>query len=299
MKIRSHLLLVTLSGFALWACQPAQTKQESDSVSGYIKQMNMLMGNDLPKPKLMMLGTFHFADAGLDDYKPKHSVDILSEERQAQVQELVDFLARYQPTKIAIEYRPDRQTYFDSLYQEYRSGGLRDKKLETIQIAFRLANQLGHEKLYCVDAARQHYPYLLENFDYNVYTDTVSRPSRYYEGYNERYTRMYEFEDSLKTLTDLKTYFLYKNSPERINMSHGNYLLSTTAMGIPGDYIAPDLQTSWYNRNLRIYSNIAKLIERPDERILLLIGAGHLPILRHAVEASPALELVEVATYLD
>lgn len=296
MKINA--LLLTILGLLLWACQPNKTEQKIDPITEYINQMDDIMGHDLAKPKLMLLGTFHFADAGLDDYKPKYSVDILSDERQAEVQELVDLIAKYRPTKIAIEYRPEHQAYFDSLYQVYRDGGLRDKQTETIQLAFRLADQLGHDKLYCVDADRQHYPYLLENLDYETYVDTVSRPTRYYEGYNERYTQMYEFEDSLKTVTDLKTFFLFKNTPERINMSHGNYLLSSTAMGVQGDYIGPDLQTSWYNRNLRIYSNIAKLIESPDERILLLIGAGHVPILRHAVLSSPALELEEVSEYL-
>jgi hypothetical protein len=36
----------------------------------------------------------------------------------------------------------------------------------------------------------------------------------------------------------------------------------------------------------------------PDERILLIIGAGHVPILRHCVLASPEDTLVEVQQYL-
>ncbi len=38
-----------------------------------------------PRAQLLLLGTFHFKDAGLDGYKPKHDVDILSEEGQKQV----------------------------------------------------------------------------------------------------------------------------------------------------------------------------------------------------------------------
>ena len=57
--------------------------------------------------------------------------------------------------------------------------------------------------------------------------------------------------------------------------------------------------TGWFNRNLRIFANLQRITERPDERILLVIGAGHLAILRHCVQASPEYDLVEVAEYLN
>ena len=34
------------------------------------------------------------------------------------------------------------------------------------------------------------------------------------------------------------------------------------------------------------------------ERIVLIIGTGHVPILRHAIQASPEYELIEVAEVL-
>ena len=291
------LLIICLACVSVFGAF-AQEEWNTPNIQPHLAKMDSLMGASLPKPQLLMLGTFHFADKGLDNYKPKYSLDILSPERQREIKDLVALLAAYQPTKIAIEWRPDRQAFADSLYAVYRSGGLREEKSETVQVAFRLADRLGHERLYCVDAHRQHYPYLLEQLDYERYVDTVSRPSDYYLGYNERYTSWYAYEDSLKTAIPLRDFLLYKNHPDRLQRSHGNYLLSTTVMGPAGDYTGPDLQTSWYNRNLRIYSNLAKLIEGPQERILLLIGAGHLPILRHAALASPALELVEVEEVL-
>ena len=42
-----------------------------------------------PRAKLLILGTFHFEDAGLDDYKPQHSLDVLSEGRQEEIEEIV------------------------------------------------------------------------------------------------------------------------------------------------------------------------------------------------------------------
>jgi hypothetical protein len=56
--------------------------------------------------------------------------------------------------------------------------------------------------------------------------------------------------------------------------------------------------TAWYNRNLRIFRNLQRITDGPDERLLLLIGGGHVPILRHCAQASPEYELVEVTEYL-
>jgi pheromone shutdown protein TraB len=68
---------------------------------------------------------------------------------------------------------------------------------------------------------------------------------------------------------------------------------------LPGDeYPGVDAKTAWYNRNLRIFANLQRITDRTDERILVIIGAGHVPILRHTVQASPEYALVEVADVL-
>jgi hypothetical protein len=63
------------------------------------------------------------------------------------------------------------------------------------------------------------------------------------------------------------------------------------------DYPSADQIAGWYNRNLRIFANLQRITEVPDERIII-IGGGHLPILRHCVMASPEYNLVEVCDYL-
>jgi len=48
----------------------------------------------------------------------------------------------------------------------------------------------------------------------------------------------------------------------------------------------PDDATQWYTRNLRIFSNLQHLTTSASDRILLIIGAGHLPILRFPAQSS-------------
>lgn len=65
-----------------------------------------------------------------------------------------------------------------------------------------------------------------------------------------------------------------------------------------GDYVGADMRSAWYNRNLRIFSNIICLPSQPDERILVIIGGGHVPILQHLIENSPEYKLLSVDDYL-
>jgi hypothetical protein len=117
-------------------------------------------------------------------------------------------------------------------------------------------------------------------------------------GWNQRFTALYRADDSLKTVQTLLETFLYINSPERLAVGHGHYLVGPMLLGPLGEYFGADVQTAWYNRNLRITSNLTRLVRSPEDRILVIIGAGHVPIIRHALSSFPGVRLVEVSEVL-
>jgi len=53
----------------------------------------------------------------------------------------------------------------------------------------------------------------------------------------------------------------------------------------------PDLLSDWFRRNSRIYGNVESLLDSADERVLVIIGAGHLAWLRHNFSADPNIRL--------
>jgi hypothetical protein len=110
------------------------------------------LGEKAPRAQVLLLGTFHFRDANVDAYEPKHAVNIMSAIRQREVEDLVDRLARFAPTKVAVEARAERQPQLDSLYREYRAGKWELAENEIYQIGFRLAKRMGHARVYAVDA---------------------------------------------------------------------------------------------------------------------------------------------------
>ncbi len=275
-----------------------------------------------PPAQVMLLGTFHFQDSGLNRYKAQHDVGILSEPRQREVEEVVACLARFQPTKIAVERRPDRQAEIDREYRAYLDGEFPLPAGEVHQLGFRLAKRLGHARVYGVDAWGRYYApaidleqyaanrstgelqqFLAEDLDFDPVRDLTA----YARGHGQEqltsewwpyFERRAARSDEAKTRRTLRETLLLCNAEASILDEHGPYLVDWFKVGQGNEYPGVDWVTAWYSRNLRIFANLQRITGGPHERILLIIGGGHVPILRHCVQASPEYTLVEVAEYL-
>lgn len=258
--------------------------------------------SDHPKTKMLLLGVFHFDNPGLDDYQPQHQMDIKSKERQKQIKQIVQKLKVFQPTKIGLEFTYTAQSKIDSLYQLFMDGEFELPANEIYQLGFRLAKKLGLQNVHGIDAEGKNYSKIseLSEKEYNRLVEKYKKMGLQAKPNTKIwypiYKKLYAYGDSLKTVLPLQDYLLYLNSPERIRRSHGIYLVDSFKFGIgrKGDYFGADMKTYWYNRNLRILQNIYRIIDSPEDRVLIVIGAGHLPILRHAVKTSPEMELVDV-----
>jgi hypothetical protein len=252
-----------------------------------------------PKAQLLMLGVFHFENPGLDTYKPKYTIDVMSPTRQKEIDDLVTRLVRFNPTKVAVEFRKDDQRRTDSLYDAYLAGTWQLGGNEVYQVGFRLAKRLRHKKVYNIDIAshptlteaeaRSQAPALGMNIDSVIKRDP----------WLARYQKLNEFQDSLKTVMTLSDYLALINDTAEVRKSHGSYLVGSFKLARETNYVGVDDMTQWYNRNLRIFSNLQQLTDSPAERILVVIGAGHLPILRFLAGTSNEHMLVDVLPYLE
>ncbi len=91
---------------------------------------------------------------------------------------------------------------------------------------------------------------------------------------------------------------LYMNADDKVASDMGLYFRQA-AIGEPWDWAGADLVSDWFRRNMRIYSNIAGLVESPGERVLVIYGAGHLGWLQHAFASNPGLRLRKLAEFVD
>jgi hypothetical protein len=261
---------------------------------------DILVGNT-KQPQVLLVGTFHFQYFNLDVVKTAadKQVNILSAEKQKEVQELVNYIARFKPTKIIIEGEPG-DTAWSNRYKRYLAGKKVLGKNEIEQLAFRLAKQFKLDTLYGADAGAIYYD-LFDSKDSAALRPTLLN---IFSGWGDdykykcdkaicrRYDSLQKYDETLSLKSTLLNYFKYLNSAKSLARNYGAYF--------NGDYFeqgdtrgADALAMDWYNRNLRIYRNIQKATTSPNDRILVLFGQGHVAILKQLFESDPAYKLVK------
>jgi hypothetical protein len=259
--------------------------------------------------KISILGVSHFED------------DILVPQKQTEVQEVVHALKNYQPTKILIEASLEKQEKAKGEYEAFLQDKFELKADEIYQIAFRLAKDLKHSQLYCIDAWERYSDlpeshsvnHRLQKFDallndelkYSPYEDLVAFAevngqshliaqfkdtlAKYDQKYDDRVLKQLSLKDKLALL----------NSEEERKHNHAFYISDLLEIKQGNNYAGADFTTRWwFNRNLRIFANILGVPAEDNDRFFVLIGCGHVPILKHCIENHPRFDYVEIRDYL-
>ena len=251
----------------------------------------------LMKPTIMILGCTHLANPGIDAFNVKMD-DVLSPKRQSEIEQLVTQLKGFRPTKISLELDEKHDIEIQENYQGYLNGTYELERWEIDQIGFRLAKLMGHPKLYCVDYWPEKDPILSEAFgsdliDFRKFAkehnqehflptveDMVDDDVKTHQ---EKDGRTWIESEKYLTLIDM---FIQNNIPEGKLADHQIYL-RTARIGEGTEYPgAIYVGNYWYARNLKIFVNLTRITESADDRILLIIGAGHVYLIQQFLEDS-------------
>jgi hypothetical protein len=261
--------------------------------------------------EVMLLGTYHMDNPGLDEINVDAD-DVLAPDRQTELEALTDRLAEWNPERIAVEWPYDWQADVDSLYEEYRTGarrydereaidansrfdseadlGCRD---ETIQVGFRLADALDHERVSPID-----HPMDAANDDFDALKESDFEPERkadYSLPDLDRHGR--EVDERLASSTVPK-FLRWTNEEEQLRVNHDWMFDKGVRWGEDDNFGGPQWLASWYDRNFRMVHNLWRAIERDDDRVLLLVGSGHVRVLRHLLTEAPMFCPVSPLPYL-
>jgi hypothetical protein len=246
-----------------------------------------------PQPaEVMILGTYHFANPGADAVNMEAD-DVLAPKQQSQIEAVVESLSRFEPTKVAVEIPladSSRTSRIDSLYRAYVNGTHELTRNEVQQIGFRLAERFGHARVHHTDY-RNAFP-LDEVMSYAAKRDTAF--VTYFRRWRQR---MQQTVDSLQENATIPEILRSLNDPDGILADSEAMYARAAGVGDSTNYVGADFTTKWYERNLRIFANVARITE-PGDRVVVLYGSGHAPMLRRLVEASPRMELVDPLRYL-
>jgi hypothetical protein len=240
------------------------------------------------RAEVLVLGVYHMANPGHDIFNMQAD-DVLAAKRQAEMAQVIAVLKRFQPTKVAVERNPgDKGIARD--YADYMAGKHELTRNEIEQLGFRLAKELGQKSVYGVDADGDFpYPRLVK------YAKATGRS-------NELDAIMSVFGDASKaedkylaSHTILET-LLYMNTDDKVGQSVSAYY-QLAHFGEPYDWAGADLVADWFRRNMRIFSNVVQLTDSPNERVLVIFGAGHLGWLQQSFASDPTIRLRKLADF--
>lgn len=242
------------------------------------------------RPQVLVLGTPHLANPGRDAANQQID-DVLAPKRQAELERLAELVAAWRPTKIAVEVPAERDSMLQAAYARYR----RDEapaspaasRSETRQIGMRVARRLGHERLYPVDVPLD----LDVNGVFRVAAQ--SGEGAFVQRAQREIGAMMARADSVLRHGTLVDVVRAANAPAA-DSTHAFYL-QAALIGAPGKdsaYVGARMAADWYARNLMIFANVARLATSPDDRVLVIIGAGHGKLLRDYLRESRLVEVV-------
>ena len=285
---------ISLSGMA--------QKVDWEKIKSYQPDKILLSGDRQPT-KVLLLGTFHFGYPNLDGHKTDSAkfIDVKSPQRQKEIEELAEVIKRFQPTRIYVE--SSDQPWIDSLYREYLAGNYKLGRNEIYQLGFRVGKQMNLSQIYAVDT----WPFSSEFEKKYTWIDSLWNDAKPVDQvrdnyWGSKYKAMYDTGDSLELGLTMLENFLWMAEPSTLQRMHGHYLASSFSTAeFPGSngQQGPDaLSIWWYNRNLRIFNNILRTQPKSNDRIMVLFGNGHMPIMKHCFYSSPEFEVVELKTLL-
>ena len=268
--------MLGLFGLTFCAIHPALSQQVAEKTAG------------LPRAEVLVLGVYHMANPGRDIFNTQAD-DVLAPKRQQEIAQLLEVLKKFHPTKIAIESDVWSQRT-PKEYSDYVAGKYTLSRNEIDQIGYRLARELGHKAVFPVDVDGE--------FPFQRVVDYAKASGRT----KELDTMMGEIGDMVKAQTAylashtvLET-LLYMNADGKVAADVGFYFREAH-FGEPGDWAGADLVADWFRRNMRIYSNVVRLADSPNERVLVIFGAGHLGWLQHQFTSDPNIRLRKLAEF--
>jgi hypothetical protein len=247
-------------------------------------------GNTAPpvKTPILILGVYHMDSPGLDEVNVQAD-DVLTPKRQQEIEGLINRIAQFHPTKIAIE-AAYQDPYWPDLYRKYLAGQYNRGKNEIEQIAFPLAKRANLPTLYGIDFA------MLANGET---ASALQISAAKNAAQTQKAPDALSPEEKLLRQSTVIQYLAYLNSTAEIRKGQEGYMNNLLPVDGPDIYKKADLVANWYKRNLRIFANINRITEPGKDRVLVIIGAGHVKLLGDFAADSAYFDLVDAVALLN
>jgi hypothetical protein len=242
------------------------------------------------KIKVLNFGTFHMGftpDANTTEFNENNKKNIDS------VHQIAKMLAEFKPTVIIVETRPAYNQKLKEKYEIYlkNSDTIFPHQDEIELLAFELGRLSNTKSIYGIDHKL--------NYNYNIgaeINNTVD--SITYNSYMKNpFKNIPEIDidyESLSLLNKLKL----MNHPKYLDFLIEINADILTHAGTDGNFEGADEAAKYYQRNLRMYSNLNRIPLKMDDRVFILMGGSHTAFFRDFFSRSPKYEMVNTFDYL-
>ena len=242
------------------------------------------------KIQILNFGTFHM---GFTNDANKTEFDEHNKKNQMEVHEIAKLLSKFKPTVILVETKPEYNEKLQNSYNEYcKNPKMEFKNPDEIELlAFELGRLFGTQRIYGIDHKM--------SYNYNIGLKMDNKLDKkmhdsYYKNPVPYHTSAEIDEKKLKLLDRLKM------------MNHDlflDFLITVNAdmlthAGSKNGFEGADEAAKYYQRNLRMYSNMNRLDLKEDDRVFILMGASHTAFFRDFISRSPKYKMVETLEYL-
>ncbi len=269
----------------------------------FILSVNLSGQEPKNQKEVLLIGLFHFNNPGADLAKTD-KFNVMTQQSQKELELVSEKIKQFNPDKIFTEWDYTNQAQLDSLYNlyldekyfEYVEGKYPEndfyKENEIFQLGFRIAKKGKLKKVYGVDVEGE-FPFDslmlgIDKANQQTLKDEIFGRIKLFEAMDNEDRGKY-------TLTEL---ILKENEQVRRDFNLGSYITLFNPGGSTENFIGADLVAHWYKRNLRMYSLMQKLTEQNDDRIVVIMGAGHTALFKHFIDLDENYKVVELKDVL-
>lgn len=237
---------------------------------------------------VLVLGVYHFANPNLDLQKTDVD-DHLSPRRQAEIEAVTELLAKFEPTRIGVEVVAG-SPHLARDYASYVAGDRELEVNEAEQLGMRLAKRLGHAEIFGIDHRME------LDLDAVFAAATASGQNEVLHATRTAMAEVGQLQSRIEKLPVAEA-LRAMNDPALIPAGRDIYLRLVSVRDGETD-VGAEQVGRWYLRNFRMFANLAAMARSPGDRVLVIVGLGHCPLLRDLVEAHPRMRLVDPRDYL-
>lgn len=260
------------------------------SAKGQIQQyQNLKFNTKIDNPiAVLNVGTFHMGysnDANTIDF------DEYDKDNIRQIHEIAQKIAAFKPTIIIVEKPPISSSEIQEQYAEYvKNPNLKFKSPNEIQLlAYEVGRLSNTAKIYGIDHKMSY------NYSIREEVENTKNQALIDWYYQQAGSLIKTFESTNPTILERLKII---NQPFYLD-----FLININTDLLPyvsteGNFEGADEAAKFYQRNLRMFSNLNQIEMTSEDRVFILLGGTHTAFLQQWLERSPKYKLVNTLDYI-